>query len=37
VTPRVAATIMTTDEDRTQLAQATLKFAADLKSRGGDG
>jgi LPPG:FO 2-phospho-L-lactate transferase len=37
VTPRAAATIMTTDGDRTQLAKATLKFAADLKSRGDGG
>jgi len=37
VTPRAAATIMTSDEDRTQLALATLKFAADLQSKGDGG
>jgi len=37
VTPRIAAAIMNTDEDRTQLAQATLGFAADLSSKGGGG
>lgn len=32
VTPRLAGTIMNSDEDRTRLAEATLKFAADLRS-----